>query len=162
MKQFKDENGKDWLIRIDVSAIKRVRSIVGVDLMQIVDPKSALAEELDDPVKLADVLFVLCSKQAEEASVSDEDFGKLLAGDVLANAQRAMLEELADFFPEGPRRMLILRGLKAVERIKGRTMKLIEEATSDAAIDRHLDEQLKTPGAPSGTPPESSESTQAP
>jgi len=56
MKTFTDNAGRSWSITINVDAIRRTRTLVGVDLMGIVDGK--LLEKLTaDPVLLCDCVY---------------------------------------------------------------------------------------------------------
>jgi hypothetical protein len=123
MKVFKDGNGKEWFITINVAACKRVRGELGVDLPGLADV-GRLGELLEDLVRFVDVLFVLCRPQAEQSGVTDEQFGAALGGDTLEAAAEAFVQELIDFFPaprRGPLRALMAKG-KAVSESAGRRL----------------------------------------
>ncbi len=112
MQKFEDNKKRTWHININIDSIKRVRKSVDVDLLDSIE--STLMERLiGDPVVLIDTIYVLCKEQADEQDVSDEDFGKAMAGDAIEDATTAFLAELSHFFPE-PRRSLLL---KAVEKL---------------------------------------------
>jgi len=128
MASFKDNAGRNWAVRIDVGAVKQVRDTLDVDLMDTVEGK--LLEQLaTDPVLLVDVLYVLCREQADAQSVSDVDFGRAIAGDVIDSAVDAFLEALVGFFPSRRRQLL------AKARDKYRTL---EKLVLDEA-ERRLD-----------------------
>jgi len=97
MRTFVDASGRTWTIAINVAQVKRVRDALKIDLLDL--DKDLALELINDPVKLVDVIYVLCRDQALSATVSDEDFGRGMAGDAIDGATRALLEELADFFP---------------------------------------------------------------
>ena len=70
-------------------------------LYQVVDDGlQALGKLVSDPVRLADVLYCLVKDEADARQVSDEDFGRALAGDAITAAAEAFVEELIDFFPD--------------------------------------------------------------
>lgn len=116
MKTFQDNAGRTWVLSIHVYAVKRVRAICGVDLYGLVDEKfEGLGKLLSDPVVLVDVLYVLCKDEAEKLTVSDEDFGRAMAGDAIEHATDAFLAELTDFFPD-PRIRTGLAKVLAVSR----------------------------------------------
>ena len=70
MQSFKDNAGRVWVVQIHVSAVKRVRAIVGLDLYSLVDDRfQGLAKLLSDPVSLVDVLYVLCKDEADRAGM---------------------------------------------------------------------------------------------
>jgi len=119
MTTFSDNAGRAWDVVVHVLAVKRVRAALGVDLYRLVDDGlKGLGELLADPVLLVDVLYVLCREAAESSGVSDEDFGRSLAGDALERAAQAFLEALTDFFPDRRAR----QALRTVTR-KGREMR---------------------------------------
>ena len=133
MKTFPDNNGRTWTIDIDVSAIRRVRSLTSVDLMSLAD--GTLLQRLEDPVTLVDVLFAVVKAQADSANVSDEDFGRAMRGDAISLATDALLTEIVDFFPSARRetfRRLLAKGQQVTEAAQ----RLIE--TKLEAIDPEL------------------------
>lgn len=104
MRSFKDGQGRDWTIEVTIDSIKRVRDLAKVDLYSLFTTE---AQRLfSDPVLLVDALYVLCHDQVSSRQMSDIDFGKLFAGDVLEQAAGALLEATVDFFPESRRRIL--------------------------------------------------------
>lgn len=107
MKSFKDSNGRAWNIAITTDAIKRVRSLCGLDLLAIVeDGCKVLARLSEDLVTLVDVLYVVCRPEADAAGITDEQFGRALSGDSIQEGFDALTEAIADFFP-APRRTLL-------------------------------------------------------
>ena len=80
MHSFTDTKGRAWNLAVTYASVRRARELVGVDLLKLDDK---LFEQLGDPIKLVDILYVLCKPQAEALKVTDEEFGESLAGDVL-------------------------------------------------------------------------------
>ena len=118
MKTFTDNAGRSWNISVTVDAIKRVRSLLDVDLMEAAAGK--LIQQLaDNPVLLCDVIYCIVKPQADEREITDEDFGKAMAGDAIDQATSAFLEDLVNFFPSRKREMLqkVLVKLKNLEAI---------------------------------------------
>lgn len=159
MHAFRDRNGKDWPVVIDVAAVKRVRRLVGVDLYGLIDDGlKPLGRLLADPVQLVDVLYVLCKDSADHASVSDEDFGRLFSGDTLGAASDAFVEEFTDFFPDAARRAAIGKVIgkaRAVERLTTERLTTQVDAIDPASLADRLT-------GSSSASPASSESTPAP
>ncbi|MCR9218211.1 MAG: hypothetical protein NXI14_13545, partial [bacterium] len=80
MRTFKDNQGREWTVEITVAAIKRVRGLAGVDLMEVLEGSNGLIEKLvRDPVLLCDVIYAACKPQADERQVTDETFGASMA-----------------------------------------------------------------------------------
>jgi hypothetical protein len=168
MKTFKDNAGRTWTIAINVNAIKRVRDLAKVNLLEAADGK--LFERLiDDSVLLVDAIYAACKPEADAASVTDEDFGRAMAGDAIEHATAAMLEELAAFFPKGKRQILteILSTLKAMEeKSQAAAMRRLESGAAEQLMERAIAEHdralQKMLSGSSGSLPESSASTQDP
>ena len=85
MQTFRDNAGRTWTVAIDVAAIKRVRSLIGYDLLAVLDGTGTQAL-VSDPVLLVDVLYALCRPEADRLAVTDEDFGRSMAGDAIEHA----------------------------------------------------------------------------
>jgi len=134
MKTFTDNTGRAWSLAINVDAVKRVKALVNIDLLQAVEGK--LIEQLvSDPILLCDVVYVLCKPQADQLGVSDEDFGRAMAGDAIEQATSAMLEELVDFFPSRRRALLT----KAVGKF--RTLQETVISAAEARLESGMIEQ---------------------
>ena len=105
MKTFQDNAGRQWTVTINVDAIRRVRSLIGVNLPDVLDDGCKLLAQLhDDPVLLVDVLYCVCKPEADAKEITDEDFGRAMAGDAIGHATAALLAELSDFFPNARQR----------------------------------------------------------
>ena len=100
MKVFRDALGREWSFALNVGAMKRVRDLVGIDLLQTAE---ALEKIMDDPVALGQILFCLCKKQAEERGISEEQFLEGLVGEALDSALDNFMKEWVDFFPRSQR-----------------------------------------------------------
>ena len=164
MQSFKDNQGRQWSVEINVTAIKRVRGLTGEDLMQVIE--GTLIEKLiRDPVLLCDVVYAICKSEADARSVSDEEFGKAMAGDAIEAATTAVLEELVGFCPSPRDRANLGRVLQATRKVMDRARDLVEKKLESGELDRLADRLLSgeaTAGSSSTSAPESSASTPAP
>ena len=135
MKNFTDAKGRAWNININVASVKRVLSLVQIDLQKYSDP--ALIQRLmDEPVVIVDVIFALCKPEADAAKITDEDFGQAMYGDAIDRATEAFLAEWSDFFQKGQRTLIKaslakFQELRDSEIAKGLTE--IQNLTSDSA-----------------------------
>jgi len=137
MKTFTDNAGRTWTVAINVECIKRVKTLLSVNLLDAIEGK--LIEKLvSDPILLCDVIFAICKPEADTKEISDEEFGRAMAGDAIDNATTALLEELVDFFPSGKRQVLA----KALAKLKTFQSKAVETA-SKRLDDPRLDQQLE-------------------
>jgi hypothetical protein len=161
MKTFTDSQGRTWSLVINVSAIKRVRDVLGVDLLDVANGE-LLSRLADDPCVLVDVLFALCKPEADAKNITDEDFGRGMVGGVLDEASSALMKELLDFFPSAQRARALgklLKHLAAQEAAVAEMAKALD-ATSAPADLRPAPADLR-PGGSSGNSPASAASTPA-
>ncbi len=140
MKTFKDNAGRSWTVAVNVAAIKRIKTLLDVNLMEAVE--GDLLEQLStDPVLLCDVIYAICKPEADAQNITDEQFGSAMAGDVIEQATAALLEDLVDFFPLAKRRVLH----KALAKLRAVEAKAVEYATAkldDPALDKQIDAAL--------------------
>jgi len=156
MHLFKDRDARDWSIDINVDAIKRVRAALNVDLLEVVEGK--LIDRLTtDPILLVDVLFVLCQSQANDKGITDEQFGRAMAGDAIESAMAAFFADLADFFPSG-RRQLMNKAMAKVETLQRMALDHANSKLDGPELEESMRRLLTNS---SGNSPASSESTQA-
>jgi hypothetical protein len=146
-----------WNIEINVAAVRRVRDLCKVDLMAILDVGGDLFMRLEsDPVLLVDVLCVLCMQQLDEKKLTQEDFGRRLAGDAIDSATTAFLEELVSFFP-ARRRTVLAAMLKKANQIAEQMTRRIVTDLEKPETERDILERMRQekPGEPSTSAPAS-------
>ena len=166
MKAFTDTQGRAWALVVNVSAIKRVRDVLGVDLLDVANGE-LLSRLADDPCVLVDVLFVLCKPEADAKGVSDEDFGRGMVGVVLDEASAALMRELLDFFPSTQRARALGKMARKIVEQEAALAQAVEAMKPLLAENREQgtgngEPQAPTPGDSSGNSPASSASTPAP
>jgi hypothetical protein len=161
MKTFTDNAGRTWTIAINVDAIKRVKGLLDVNLLEVVE--GTLIERLiRDPVLLCDVVYVVCKPEADEKHVSDEDFGRAMAGDAIEHATRALLEELVLFSPSPRDRANLTRVLETTWRVMDKARDLIEAKLTSNELEQSIEQALRNASDSSGNAPVSSVSIPGP
>jgi hypothetical protein len=163
MKCFKDNQNRNWTIVVNVAAVKRVRSLLEINLLDVVKldeknrPNVDLLEQLaSDPILLCDVIYCICKPEADTQNISDEDFGMAMSGDAIEHATTALLEELVDFFPEAKR--LVLRKLmNAGEKVKHQMEKALKMELDNPQLEKELEKQVTQYITSSTSSPELSE-----
>jgi hypothetical protein len=157
MRTFADNAGCTWTVTVNVEAVKRVRGLLSVDLLEVLDGK--LLERLAaDPILLCDLVYALCKPEADAKGVTDEEFGRAMAGDAIDGATVALMEELVDFFPKG-RRELLARALEKLRLLEARVVEAALRKLESPALERELDEELARLTGSSGSSLASSAST---
>ena len=164
MRQFTDTKERVWDVELNVRQMKRVRDVLGIDLVNVIQAgkdgavaTDTLDRVANDPILLVDILWVLCEGQAKAAGVTDDDFGSSLAGDSISDATRAFLDELVDFFP-GARRLFLKKAVDLARKYETENLGLLEKALSSP----EFEERLKTSLQPPAASRESAASTPAP
>jgi len=173
MAKFKDTAGHEWDVQMTVQGVKDVRDALELDLLDNAGRRGGVMGELaSDPIKVCDVVFVLCRQQAEDAEVTSEDFGHSLGGNALAEATDALIEAYISFFRPHQRKALgkirdkmgtletmITREVEA--RLESGEMEKEMRAELEKGIQAERESRL-TGGEKSTDTPASSESTPAP
>ena len=164
MRQFTETKERVWEVELNVRQMKRVRNMLGIDLVNVIQAgkdgavaTDTLDRVANDPILLVDILWVLCEGQAKAAGVTDDDFGSSLAGDSISDATRAFLDELVDFFP-GARRLFLKKAVDLAREYETENLGLLEKALSSPEFEDRLKTSLQPPAASR----ESAASTPAP
>ena len=164
MRQFTDTKERVWEVELNVRQMKRVRDVLGIDLVNVIQAgkdgavaTDTLDRVANDPILLVDILWVLCEGQAKAAGVTDDDFGSSLAGDSISDATSAVLDELVDFFP-GARRLFLKKAVDLARKYETENLEVLEKALASP----EFEERLKTSLIPPAASRESAESTPAP
>lgn len=159
MRTFKDNEGRTWSVALNVHQMKRVRAHLGIDLVNVIalDPDGKVKVDLvdriaGDPCLLVDILWVCVEEEAKAAGVTDEQFGRSLAGDSIEEATRAFLDELVDFFP-GAKRLFLKKAVALSRKFAGESTAALEKALEDPELERRVEESMRS----SASSPESSE-----
>ena len=158
MKTFRDNTGRTWTVAVNVDAVKRVRDLLGEDLL---DVQQVLERLFVDPILLCDVIYCVCKPQADAEGITDEKFAQAMAGDAIAEAKRALLEDLVDFFPEASERENLRAAIGKLDQLAQRARGLIRARLDSPRLSRELEAALSMVGDSFGNSPESSASTQA-
>lgn len=169
MKTFVDNAGRTWTVAINVDAVKRVRDLAHVNLLEVIEGK-LLEKLIGDPVLLCDVIYSVCKPEADTKSITDVDFGRAMGGDAIDGATTALLEELVDFFPQGRRRVLS-KALEKLRKFETAALEAVQVRLESPELEQRMAKELADleallpplpPGTSSGSVPASSESIPAP
>ena len=158
MKTFTDTTGRVWTVTINVNAIKRVRALIDVDLLEVIEG-TLLERLIRDPILLCDVVYAVCKPEADKLGVTDEEFGKAMAGDAIDQATKALLEELVGFSPSPQGRANLQRILETTWRMIEKAQDVIAARIDSGEIERAAEQLLATSSDSSGSSPASAASS---
>ena len=152
MKKFTDSVGREWKIEINIASIRRVRDLLGVDLMQSLDGKF-LQELSKDIIKMVDIIYVLIKPQADslKPKLLDTGFGAGLDGDAVDAAVNAFLDELVNFSPK-QKRTLLQTVLKKVRNLETTTIKTAQKLVDSVDFDEILSQSMQHGDSSTNTP----------
>lgn len=172
MAKFTDARQRTWVVALDVQTAKRVKTTLGVDLLDVGNGE-LYARLASDPETIVDVLHCLLQDDCQRLQIDAVEFARGLCGDVLDAASAALLEALCDFFPSRRRALLKTAATKTqilLDRQITHATSLLQGDRMDQALearlqtmDRELDAQIAAlaSGKPSTSGPASSASPPA-
>lgn len=142
MRTFIDSEGRDWSLDLNITAAKPLAAWC---LKQ--DPKvdffdcSSFLAATGSIIFTVDVLAILTADQRLERNMTPDDFGRALKGASAYEAQRALLDEYADFFPDPAMAGILKRSLSRLLESSKREEEIVRKAV-EASI-RAREERLK-------------------
>ena len=96
MAVFHDKQNRAWEINLDFLALKKIRSLLGVEFF----PKERIGLDwIDDIEKVSGVVFILIEAQLKAASIPPEDFAAAFYGDSIIDAINAIYDAMVFFCP---------------------------------------------------------------
>ena len=98
MSKFADALGQEWRLEFDGFLLDRIEKEAKVDLADL--SAGGLFAVARDVKALVRVLSVACDEQLKERRKSAAEFQKQIRKEAITRAREAVLEALADFFPE--------------------------------------------------------------
>lgn len=182
MSTFSDALGQEWRVEFDGFLLDRIEKEAKVDLADL-SAAGLLAVERDAKA-LIRVLAVACEEQLKERRKPAAEFQRQIRKEAITRARGAVLEALADFFPQSewsemlsslakrrdqpemtPEQLTLATGfLRMDPEVQREVMTLVREEIAEAGSLRSLPEDgsASTPDATPSTPvddsPESAES----
>ncbi len=152
MSKFTDALGQEWDLEFDGFLLDRIEKEANVDLADL-SVGGLLAVERDVKA-LVRVLSVACSDKMKERRKSPAEFQKQIRKDAITRARKAVMEALADFFPESewsamqssltkrknqpqmtPEDMLLAAGFLKMDRETQKdVMSMVKQAAEDGSL----------------------------
>lgn len=158
---FIDEEKREWSLRLDYSLVRSIRKRLGIDLADLKGQGEALAKMADNIELLVNTIYLIVEPQCQAKGITDEDFGRGLAGDAFERARLALLEAIINFTPPQDRgAALMIQAILTTARkqatenaIEGETQRIKElreqvlERISEKAAAEVAMESSQTSGA---------------
>lgn len=148
MGKFVDADGRSWTPEVNVVTIGRVRSALGINLLELILPNSTLGDKLADPCLVVDVLYLLCKDRADAIDVDDVAFGMAMTPDCIEDGWMLVLEGVVSFSPRGlrPAHQKVLDKAKKLHALAQKQVaETVETPEFDAMLERAIQSQLNQP-----------------
>ena len=152
MQTFKDKDGKDWIIDLNLSHIKLMEAhdyseISRYNKIKFLPPQEDLfTEVITNPAVCFTMVWCCCQKQATEVGIETElQFAERFNGETIQNSRIAMYEELPPFFPEQQTTLeaLISRYGKIQKMADTGMRKILDEKLGDKELEDLMEEGLQ-------------------
>lgn len=98
MSTFTDALGQEWTIEFDAFLLDRIKKVTEIDLAD--SAAAGLFAVERDVTALVNVLVVACDDQIRAKRKPATEFQKQIRKDAITRSRGALMEALADFFPE--------------------------------------------------------------
>ena len=161
MKTFRDTADREWSVEINVTTLKRVKDLTGVDLTALIRPNDPTFKNMStDMFQLFDVLIALVKPQFEQRQITADAFGQSLDENSVEAAVNALLEGVIDFFQSDKRAILrraLLKVTTAADRGRRQNLETAAQRVESTEFDQIVERAMS--GTSSTDSPESLEST---
>jgi hypothetical protein len=139
--KFTDTKEREWIVAIDVTTVVDLRNTLEFDILS--DDQGQMVLRLEqDPVLLANVLFVVCQDQAKLLKVDSREFGRGLCGPPIGDATAALIEALADFSQSPKAKQNLRATFGLVRRMLDRGRTAVEKRLGSGAVEKAVEEAL--------------------
>lgn len=142
MKAFTDTEGRIWNIRGSLGAFERVKTLTGVDMLDLPTTQNCL-KEINDVFTLGRVLYAMCQDQVQSRGLTPEQFADAFNADTLHEASNALLDEVV-FFCRKDLRPALQMALDKARQADAKVVEVMQtrvqhmERQMDAAIENLL------------------------
>ena len=135
MGSFQDNQGRSWSIALTIGAVKRIRSDLHVDVIDL--REDTFLQLVNDAVLMNDLIWILCQAQAKDRNVNEEDFAEAIKGGPASEAIGMVLEAIPDFF-HAQKRDLIRKAVAKAKMMREKAEIMTTEVIEDATLDDKL------------------------
>ena len=103
MRKFTDTDGREWILKLTVGVIEKVKAKLNIDLLDPITEERQVVVELSpfsagNIATFCKLLALLCENQFEANQISSTSFADILDMATLKAAYEAFFEEWSDFF----------------------------------------------------------------
>jgi hypothetical protein len=137
---FKDTEGREWVLRVDVNSVRSIRDKYKIDLQKVWNSEDE-RRRLDDVCTMIDVVHELCTEQAAKRSLSQDDFGAAMGGDAIDAARLALQNAILAFYPKNSRE-IYQRLLDSEREVERQAINKVQGAIDDGLITKMIANEM--------------------
>lgn len=131
MRIFKDSNEAPWEVSLTIRSARSLDERLRPEGIDLFDARTMVAR-LGGIFFAIDCVSILCSEQMEKRQITAAEFGDLFKGASAFEAQRAIIAEYVDFFPDPSIQETLRQALEKVIQTSEREQELIRRAVEQA------------------------------
>jgi len=133
---FKDNQERTWSIDLTVGAVKRIRSVLSIDLLDLRD--DTFTRLASDILLMHDLVWLLCEEQATKRGIGEEEFGAAVVGDPLSDAIGVVMGAIPGFF-HAAKKSLITTAVQKSKAMREKAEELTAKTLADTALDQRIE-----------------------
>ena len=139
MHKFKDNNGLEWEIELNIAVVKKIRNELEVDLNALTEGQ--MADITTKPETLVDIISVICTPQIVKRELDEYSFANCMIGEAIDNAYEALVKELI-FISRHNQRQVVARAWETVQKadkkLTSAQLRMLESPEMDQKINKMI------------------------
>ena len=139
---FKDADGRDWYIVLTVGKCRKVKQHCGLELTKLWQSDDGLAELITDPIRFAEILWVLCEERADTLAVTPDQFGDALDSRAIEMAFEAFTDAIVNFSPPAMRQA-IRNAIDTTQEAQAKTGEAMASWVQSPKVQQMIDAQIQ-------------------
>ena len=132
MRVFNDCQGRSWEIDLNIAEARPLSEWLDKEMKIDLFKPADFTAVAGNVLQAMDILSFLCRKQRQERDdMTDADFGRAFKGACAYDAQKALIEEYNDFFPNPQMQATLDKCLRSILRANDVQRLLVEMTITD-------------------------------
>lgn len=140
---FRDANGREWSLALNVLNVDRVKDTTGEDLLSMEDVGEVAAKIYTDDVFVCKVAHAICkSKIDADPNIDDEAFATAISNGNIIEKMADALANAIVLFTSSRRRATVAAMMGKAKTAIDKAATLAERRMNDGTFERAIDKEL--------------------
>jgi hypothetical protein len=150
MRQFKDNQGRTWKLRVTIPILRQLKEDGVIDLLADRDPFKSIPKFLEATVESQlDAIGIAVEQTKQDQKYEVYDFASSFNEETIWSAAMAFLESFADFYPTHSK--LIETILTKARKQMDRSREMVTEKIDSGAFDEMIESSMSSQAVGSGS-----------